>query len=343
MERKEELTNRNRNILQVVVHHYIKTAKPVGSKIIAKDYDFKVSPATIRNVLSDLEKKGYLSHPHTSAGRIPTDRGYRFYVDSLMEVQRLTVDEMDRVQKEYRTKKRELDEIMRRTSHMLSAISNYAGFILTPKVEKSIFKHIEMIPLEEKRLLVVLVTKAGIIKHKIITFQEELDYHIIERISDMLNRKLSGVTFGQLKEKIVKASEEELRDCPGRFESIRRFVRHIVEFYDDEIYVDNSPGIYDVYQDYAMIRAVFETVEEKKRIAEILRHKIKEEGIKILIGRESMCPEMEQCSVVSSTYKSDEHTVGVLGVIGPKRMEYPRMVALVDFVSQFLNRVLNRD
>jgi len=338
---------RKKKILQVVISHFVRTARPAASRMIVSDYDFPFSSATVRNVLAELEEEGYLTHPYTSAGRIPTDKGYRFYVDRLMEAQKLTQEEERRIAKEYRTKRRGLEEVMRQTSKMLSLISHQAGFILTPTLDRSFLKHIELVPIGGKRILAVLVIQAGLIRHKTIQLNYGLKRSQLYRISKILNEKLSGLPLSQMREEMNRIIEQESNKYLGLLQAAKGLIGQAFTSEESEIYLEGSANILasvkeDLY-DYAGVGSVFRAIEEKRIILDIVRRFVQNEGVKVLIGRENLYPELKDFSVVSSTYKSGNRVVGALGIIGPKRMEYPKMVALVDFVAKVVNNILNSE
>jgi len=315
--------------------------------LIVRDYDFPFSSATVRNVLAELEEEGYLTHPYTSAGRIPTDKGYRFYVDCLMEVQELTQEEEKRIEREYQAKRKGLEEVMRQTSKMLSLVSHHAGFVLTPTLDKSFLKHIELVPVGDKRILAVLVTRAGLIRQKTIQLNYELKRGQLYKISKLLSKKLSGLRLSQVKEEMDRIIEQESNKYIDLVRTAKGLIGQVLAPEETEIYLEGSANILasveEDFYDYAGIKSIFRAIEEKKIIVDIARRLIKSGGVKVLIGRENLYPEMKDFSVVSSTYKSGNRAVGALGIIGPKRMEYPKMVALVDFVAKVINDILNSE
>ena len=338
---------RKKKILQVVIRHYARTARPVASGMIVRYYDFPFSSATVRNVLAELEEEGYLTHPYTSAGRIPTDKGYRFYVDRLMEVQKLTQEEEKGIEREYRAKRRGLEEVMRQTSKMLSLVSHHAGFVLSPTLGRSFLKHIELVSLGEKRILAVLVTRPGLIRHKTIQLNYDLKRSQLYKISNLLNEKLSGLPLSQMKEEMNRIIEQESNKYLNLLQAAKGLIGQAFASEKSEIYLEGSANILafvkgDSY-DYAGVRSIFRAIEEKRIILDIVRRLVKSEGVKVLIGRENLYPEMKDFSLVSSTYKSGNRIVGALGIIGPKRMVYPKMVALVDFVAKAVNDILKSE
>ncbi|MQY65801.1 MAG: heat-inducible transcription repressor HrcA [Clostridia bacterium] len=342
-----DFKERKKKILQVVIRHYVRTARPAASGMIVRDYDFPFSSATVRNVLAELEEEGYLTHPYTSAGRIPTDKGYRFYVDRLMEAQKLTQEEERHIAREYRAKRRGLEEVMRQTSKMLSLISHQAGFILTPTLDRNFLKHIELVALGGKRILAVLVIQAGLIRHKTIQLNYDLKRSQLYRISKILNEKLSGLPLSQMREEMNRIIEQESNKYLGLLQTAKGLIGQAFTSEESEIYLEGSANILasvkeDLY-DYAGVGSVFRAIEEKRIILDIVRRLVQSEGVKVLIGKENLYPELKDFSVVSSTYKSGNRVVGALGIIGPKRMEYPKMVALVDFVAKVVNNILNSE
>ena len=317
----------------------------MASGMIVRDYDFPFSSATVRNVLAELEQEGYLTHPYTSAGRIPTDKGYRFYVDRLMEVQELTQEEESRIEKEYQARRRGLEDVMLQTSKMLSRISHHAGFILTPTLDRSFIKHIELVALGEERVLAILVTRAGLIKHKTIHLNYDLRRSQLYRISKLLSEKLSGLPLSQVKEEMNRIIEQESNKYVNLLQTAKVLINQAFAPEESEIYLEGSANILasikEDFYDYAGVKSIFRAIEEKKIIIDIVRRLIKSEGVKVLIGRENLYPEMKDFSVVSSAYESGSRAVGALGIIGPKRMDYPKMVALVDFVAKIVNNILD--
>jgi len=338
-------TRRKEKILQVVISHYVRTAKPVASGVIVKEYGFPFSSATVRNVLAELEEEGYLTHPYTSAGRIPTDKGYRFYVDGLMEAARLTKEEERRIEREYRDNRGGLEETMRQTSKMLSLFSHYAGFILSPMLDRNSLKHMELVRIGAKRVLVLLVTEAGLVKDRTIELNYDLKGSQVYKISSLLNKKLIGLPLSQIREKMNEIIEQESNKYLYLLKVAKGLITQAFALGESEIYLEGSANILAFIQeyakDYARVNSIFRAIEEKRIILDIVRGLAKSDGVKVLIGKENLYPEMEHLSVVSSPYRAGNRMAGALGIIGPKRMEYPKMVALVDFVANLINNILN--
>lgn len=336
------IEERKNRVLQVVIHHFIKTGRPVSSSILTEDYDFDLSSATLRNLMSGLENEGFLTHPHTSAGRIPTDRGYRSYVDSLIELQKLVIDEEKRVRQEYDTRLKELEEVLVQTSKVLSALSQYSGFVMTPKLDSNQLEHIELLHLSENRVLVILVTHSGMVRHKVI--EASIPGERLAYLTNRLNNRLKGLSFGEAKKRILQELEETERLEKEFFGFVKNISQEIFSV-EEEIYLDGAANVLNLpeFHDYEPVRCLLRLNEDKDILMHILEEKRHSgDGVEVIIGSETSCEEFKNLSVVSSVYKDGESPIGVLGIIGPKRMEYPKMMALVSAVSKIVNKILSK-
>jgi len=339
------LNERKKKILQVLIHQYIRTAQPVGSRTLAENYGLDLSSATIRNYLADLEEEGYLTHPYTSAGRIPTDKGYRFYVDSLIEIQHLVLREEERIRREYSQQIKRLEDLLRYTSHVLACSSHYAGFVLSPEWEKNILQSLQLISVGERKILVVLVTEAGSIRHLLIENELNLGAEKLYRLSRILSKKVSKLTLREVKEKIYEKIKEEERTQTELLSLARKIAQQTFASNEkEEIYLEGANNILALpeFSDSEKIKNLLKFIEERKLLSTLLEKKVKKTGIKVTIGSENPLPEMQECSLVTSVYHCGEQLFGLLGILGPKRMEYSRMIALVDFISQLVNDSLEK-
>ncbi len=336
------LQERKDRVLHAVIHQFIKTAHPVGSSMLTEEYEFDLSPATIRNLMAELEEEGYLTHPHTSAGRIPTDKGYRSYVDSLIELQRLVVEEENRVRQEYDGRIRELQELLVKTSHILSGLSQYTGFVLTPRVERNQLQYIELIPFADKKILVILVTTTGMVKHRMV--QASVSRERLNELNRYLNIRLKGLSFSEARQRVVEAIQETEREERAISQLAQNLCRDVFSI-EEEVYLGGTSNVLTLpeFHDFEPMRSLLRLNEDSDLLREILDHGEEEEGVRVIIGSETLRQEFKELSVVSSIYKDGEHPVGVLGIIGPKRMEYPRMMALVSAVSRMVNRLLSNE
>lgn len=339
--------NRKRRLLQAVIYHYVRTGKAVGSQIIVDQYNFGMSSATVRSLLVALEKEGYLMQPHTSAGRIPTDKGYRLYVDSLMEVQSLASAEEEKIRKEYAARAKEMEDLMISTSHMLSSLSHYTGVVLSPRFDKSLLRRLQLISIGGKQILVVVVSQTGLIRHRVVTLSRSIVPERLEIISRLLNERLAGLPLADVRTQIlhhIEAIEQEQEESLMLAKELAReaFDLHAPE---SQVYIDGRENIFsfpEMNGDYRQLTGLLRIIEEKNLLAAVLEKDMKKEGLSIRIGAENRQPALRGISLISSTYKMGDHTLGVLGILGPRRMEYGRMISLVEGVTRIVNQMLDR-
>lgn len=337
---------RKRKLLQAAIYHYVRTGKPVGSQVIVDKYNFGMSSATVRNMLVQLEKEGFLHQPHTSAGRVPTDKGYRFYVDSLLEIQSLAGTEEDRIRKEYEERSKELEDVMISTSHMLSSLSKYTGLVLSPRLDNSRLRRLQLIPLGGSQVLVIVVSETGLIRHRMVHLARPISIASLHTISNQLNERLKGTPLAQVRTQILHHIESIQREQEQVFSAASDFVRQAFDLKEDEVdlYVQGRENIFKFPEkdDYNQVSELMHLIEHKHLLSTVLEKAMKKDGVSIKIGAENAQPELRGVSLVSSTYKLADQTVGVLGILGPKRMEYGRMIALVEGVSRIMNQMLAR-
>lgn len=338
-----ELDQRKQRVLRAIIIDYISTAEPVGSRTLAKKYDIGVSSATIRNEMSDLEEMGYLEQPHTSAGRVPSDRGYRFYVDSLMEGIQLEEQEVGVIKSLYKSKVKEFESVVKQTARVLSQTSDYLALVQGPRLKESVFRYLQLLPLSESKALLVLVTEDGFVQNKVIDVHGYADVQELQSVSVILNNYLQGHTLGTI-------GRGALRNLLTELSSYQRFLKELMEGLEDsssgsdgeKIYLGGTANIIKQpeFQDVVRLQNILSTLEQESLIYDLLSHNDFGRGISIQIGGENSLPELQECSIVSATYTLEGKTVGKLAVIGPKRMNYPRVIALVDVVTRSLSEFL---
>ncbi len=336
--------DRKRRLLQAVIYHFMKTGKPVGSHVIVDKYNFGMSSATVRNMLMDLEKEGFLIQPHTSAGRVPSDKGYRLYVDSLMEVQSLAVAEEDRIRKDYAVRAKELEDVMISTSRMLSSLSNYTGMVLSPRLDKSLLSRLQLISLSNSQILAIVVSQSGLIRHKVLKLSRPIASERLGTISEMLNKRLSGLPFAEVRTQILHHLEAVQQEHADAFSLAQELAREAFDLKSAEgdVYVDGRENIFSFPDlgDFGELSGLLKVIEHKNLLSAVLEKTMKKEGLSVKIGTENTRPELRNVSLVSNTYKLSDHTIGVLGIMGPRRMEYGRMIALVEGVTKIVNQML---
>lgn len=343
-----ELNEREKSILRYIIQQFILTASPVGSRNITKRYDLGISPATVRNIMSDLEESGFIDHPHTSAGRIPTDKGYRFYVDSLMNVQIIDHNEKNLIDKEFENKIDDRDDLLKITSNILSKITRQLACVTYPKLETGALEKLQIISLSSTRILVVMSIKGGLVKTITIEFASEIKESQISAVQNLLNERLSGLSF-----KEIHATFSE------RFKDIEEDQKAIIRLFlnsADKVFKDvrNSDGIYITgaknviqqpeFDDHERFQGVIELLEDKDIIVHILdkTEDMSSDDVYISIGKENEDQKLLDYSLITKEYKIGDVS-GHLGIIGPKRMEYSKVIAIVDYVAKMLTETLKNE
>ena len=341
----DNLSERSKRILEAIIDDYIRTAEPVGSRSISRRHGLSLSPATIRNVMSDLEEMGFLASPHTSAGRIPTDKAFRFYVDSLLTVGTIDQRQEELIQRQYSLYGKDVGEIFKETSRMLSSLSHYMGIVVTPRFTTTIFRHIEFIKLGGRRLLAILVSKSGIVQNKIIEADEELGLEDLVRMSNYLNDLLRGLTVAELRNRIVREMQDEKVRYDAMLARALKLSEQTLGENGTEVFIEGQVNILDQpeFADVGKMKEIFRAFEEKNQLISLLDRCMESEGVHIFIGSENYMHQMAQMSIISAPYMSGSKTVGVLGVIGPTRMGYDRVIPIVDYTARLLSRLLDTE
>ncbi len=342
----EELNERSQNILEAIVEDYISSAEPVGSRAITRRHSFNLSPASVRNVMSDLEEMGFLCSPHTSAGRIPTDKGFHYYIDSLLKVRDLSKDEESRLRKNYRFKGMKMEDVMQEVGRVMSGLSNYTGLVMAPKFASTVFRQIEFVRLSHGRLLVIYVSETGLVQNKIIDGAPELSTHDLERISNYLNHELTGMSIQDVREKIAR----ELKNERSRYDQLQKQALSLSsaalqDEAEDLIFVSGTSLMLEQpeFSTPDQMKRIIRTLESKKTLIELLDRGQAAHGVQIFIGSQSQHVEIEGCSLVTSSFSNQKGAIGTLGVIGPVRMPYSQVIPIVDFTAQLVSRILERE
>lgn len=341
----EELNQREKAILRSIVQQFILTATPVGSRNITKKYDIGFSPATVRNVMSDLEDSGFINHPHTSAGRVPTDKGYRYYVDSLMDIEKLNTKEKGLIESSLSSINDEADELVKVTSRLLSSITRQIACVTYPNLESGILEKIQIICLTSFRILAVVSIKSGMVKTITMELDTELKERQLESVQSLLNEKLSGLSLEEIrntfKERFIDADEDQKPIIRLFVDSIDKLFKD--DFKSDRLIVTGAKNLMQQpeFENPENFQSIIELIEDKEVIIHILEKssESKREEVYISIGSENFEKKLKEYSFVSKEYKFGE-TSGTLGIIGPKRMEYSRIVAIVDYLAKVLSEQL---
>lgn len=340
----ENLTEREKAVLQSLINYYIATARPVGSRLIANKYKLGISPATIRNTMQDLEEMGFVTHPHTSAGRVPTDKGYRVYVDTLLEPEELTNSEEEQIKTEIWLDYAAVEDLLEQTSRVLGMVSNQLGVTIAPRFDQGILTHIDLIPVAEKKILVVLAVKHGLVRTVLLEAESSLEIETLEKTAGILNERLCGLTLGEIKNSMERRLKETSTADPKLIKVFLESSENLLNFSEiEQIHLGGTTNIVDQpeFKDREKLRSLIEVIEEKKLLAELISAKGIKEGITITIGKEIERGEMQSCSLVTSSYNAGKVS-GTIGVIGPTRMRYAKLVSLVDYTAKLLSDILSK-
>ncbi|MDB5961878.1 MAG: HrcA family transcriptional regulator [Massilia sp.] len=337
-----QLDKRAQTLLKALVERYIADGQPVGSRALSKISGLDLSPATIRNIMSDLEEMGYVASPHTSAGRIPTPRGYRIFVDTLLTVQSIDEHSVDS-QSRMRLQAPQQQKTIANAAQMLSSLSQFAGVVLSPRRE-SVFQQIEFLRLSEKRILLVIVDPRGDVQNRLLL--TDVDYTPAQLIqsANFINQNYGGLSFDQVRARVT-GELRQLRDDMGRLmqAAVEAGSEAMADQSDDMIISGerNLLSVSDLSSNMSSLRQMFDMFEQKTGLMQLLDVSCKATGVQIFIGGESSLVPMDEMSVVTAPYEVNGRIVGTLGVIGPTRMAYERVIPIVDITAKLLSNALS--
>jgi heat-inducible transcriptional repressor len=339
-----QLDERESAVLKALVYEYIVTGKPVGSRSFVQKYSFSLSPATMRNIMFDLETMGYLKQPHTSSGRIPTDLGYRFYVDSLLDTYGFVMNEKVKVREELIRKELQLDKMFSEVSKMLSLVSKYASVVLSPKPDFTVVKHIDLVQLDNDEILFILITRNGMILNKKVTVSTRITQDDIYDLSRYLTRELRGYSLLEIRkdifERMRKAGAHDYKE--GLALDIAQLALN--DQNDSEIFIDGLENLLRIPEmvEAERLRSLLHLLEEKRLLKSIIEQNIEKEGVNTLIGEEIKDMEVSGCSIITTSYQIGKSKVGIVGIIGPTRMDYEKIVPLVDYTGKVVTDLLTK-
>jgi heat-inducible transcriptional repressor len=343
----DELPRRERDILVALVRQFIQTGAAVGSRTLAEKLPDAPSSATIRNAMVTLVSRGYLSQPHISAGRVPTDKAYRYYVDRTVSSTRLGPATEEYIQESLRVESGALEQMMSSASRLLSEVSHNVGLALAPALEEKVLEHIKFVLLPDRRILVVIVSKPDLVESKVIRLEEDFSQKELDRTADFLNGEFGGWSLGAIRLEIFKRMDEEkiLADRLLQNVAILFMWSALISEAPGSLFVDGTAKMLDHVEvdDICKIRELLETLEEKAKLVRILSACLNtwEPGVRILIGRENSEIRMHNCTLIVAPLHYRNRAVGALGVVGPTRMEYDRAISTVDYIAHLCNRLLS--
>lgn len=343
---REILDERSREVLFAVVQSYINTPEPVGSRFVTKRYPLGVSPATIRNIMADLEELGFLSQPHTSSGRIPTDKGYRFFVEALLQAGK--ADSHSGIPGEFMLQftrrleqiKSDLNAMFAEVTETLSLMSHYVGVVIPPKPEQVTFKRIDLLKYKGNSVVAVLLTDEGVVKNRIVIMDTQLTQDDLNRISDYLNAEFSGCILDDIRSMLVRRIRKEKAMWDTLVSRAMQICEQALSFAGDDIFVS---GLYDAmdlpdFSDISRIKQLSRAIRDKHRILTLLEEFSGADGVHVLIGDENPVEGLRKLSIVTAPYKEGARPMGVIALIGPTRMDYSKAIFMVNTVAQCVSR-----
>lgn len=338
----DSLDKRAQILLKTLVEHYISDGQPIGSRTLLQHSGLDVSPATIRNVMSDLEQLGFITSPHTSAGRIPTQKGYRLFVDSLLTVKPLENNAFQQLKEGLNSPSQ--TALINSAADMLSQLTQFAGVVLTPKRKRIAFKHLEFLALSEKKLLVIIVTQDGNVQNRVIVTEKPYTAQELTQASNYFNANYQGFTLEEVQQKLHTELKQMQADMNKLMSAALEATQTDANTEKESVVIAGERNLLqvdDLSTNVTSLRKLFEIFERRTSLMQLLDNSQRAEGIQIFIGGESGYLPLDECSMVTAPYEADGQVVGTLGVIGPTRMAYERVIPIVDVTAKLLSNALS--
>jgi heat-inducible transcriptional repressor len=337
------LSERQRMILSAIIDDYVRSAEPIGSRSISKRGNVSFSPATIRNEMSDLEEMGYLEQPHTSAGRIPSHKGYRYFVDHLLHHGTLSTHEVDTMKVVFAQRIQEMEDVIQHVAGMLSNLTNYTSVVLGPEVFSTTLKHLQIIPLNDNTAVAIIVTNTGHVENKTVSIPEGISMSEIEKIVNILNARLKNVPLVQFKSRLYNEISSEISKYVTGYQELISAVESVLENDEkDRIFLSGMTNMLTQpeFKDVDKVKNILDLLDETQTMVRLFTPSI--EGIEIKIGSENSIEAISNCSLITASYSIGDKPIGTIGIIGPTRMEYARVISLLNHLSKHLEVVLGR-
>ncbi|MSU02910.1 heat-inducible transcriptional repressor HrcA [Tissierella pigra] len=340
------LDNRKLKVLYAIINSYIMSAEPIGSRTITKQYDLGVSSATIRNEMSDLEELGYLNKPHSSSGRVPSDKAYRLYVNEILKNQNYKIDleKKSKIKKILISESREIEQLLQNSAKVLSAITSYTALALSPNMKGSKIKHIQLIPIDEKQVLMVLISNTGTVKNSIFRLNQEIPEEQINIISNYLTHRLKGLSIEEIGEELSEGIMKEIYEYKTTIDKIIPIINQSMEDIDNvDLYSDGITKIlnFPEYKDLEKAKSFISFIEDKDLVVDLLLNNSISQDMEIIIGNENIHESIKDCSLITTTYKLGDKTIGKIGIIGPTRMDYLNLINTLQLFSVNITEIID--
>ncbi|MFA5575762.1 MAG: heat-inducible transcriptional repressor HrcA [Tissierellaceae bacterium] len=325
------LDDRKLKILYAIINSYILSAEPIGSRTITKQYDLGVSSATIRNEMSDLEDLGYLNKPHSSAGRVPSDKAYRLYVDEILRLKRTQINSKrkEEIKQVLIRESREIDQLLQNSAKILSAMTSYTALAISPKMKSSKIKHIQLVAIDKKQVLVVLINDAGVVKNTIFRLQGQVSEEQLSTLTNILNDKLKGLPMDQIDDGLTNEIIGEIYEFKNIIDSILPIINQSIEdIYSVDIFSDGITNIlnFPEYKSLDKVKDFISFVEDKELMVDLLSNNSITQDIELIIGKENIYEPIKDCSLITANYRLGDKVIGKIGIIGPTRMDYQKLI-----------------
>jgi len=337
------MDERKQRILQAIISDYIESAEPVGSRTLARKYNLGVSPATVRNEMADLEMLGYLEHIHTSSGRIPSAKGYRFYVDDLLPPQPLSEAEKALIDRWYLAKAKRIEEVFQETARIISSVTKNVSLVLAPQVSQAAFRCLQFLPLDERRAIVVIMTDAGFVENRIVPIPEGATFEDFQSMASTVNACLAGKSLDAIKTDNLHRIRDEIKD-EKLYEAALEVVRQALEGGKKErLYLGGTTQMLSQpeFHDVEKVKEILLMLEEEQLLKDIL-HAHQGEGLRVSIGNENEYSGIKDCSIITASYHLGGELLGTIAVLGPTRMEYSKAIMLLDYMNGHLADVVKQ-
>lgn len=339
------LDERKIKILSAIINDYIATAEPIGSRTIARRYRIGISPATIRNEMADLEELGYVYQPHTSAGRVPSHKGYRFYVDFLMPNRKLNKKEQTAIKKLFKKRTREFEDLIEETARVISNLTSYTAIFLGPKLDTSRLKFIQINKIDEEKGLILIVTNYGTVTHHILRLPKELTESDLKIMSNILNDRLTDKTLSEITSEEIAAIKNEMIRYNEIFNILLEILQESLEDTQESskiISMGSSKMLeFPEFQDVKKAKNFLDLLEHQKLMTKILRSKAKPSSITVSIGDENSLDKLHDLSIITADFFLEGKSLGICGIVGPTRMEYSRVIAILNTVMENLTKAIS--
>ena len=342
-----DMSERKLQILQAIIMNYLETAEPVGSRTISRRFPMGISSATIRNEMSDLEELGLIEQPHTSAGRIPSSKGYRLYVDQLMERDQMNQEQAMILRGILKEKTIQLDSMLREIGELLAALTKYTAIVTMPQFKKAKLKPVQLIPLDQKSVILVLVTDGNIVRNHVIPISQPLRQEELYQLSDVLNHNLSGLAVSEMSLPLIQKIKRECKVEADMMESLLNAISDTMQYADDvDVFTSGATNMlnFPEFSDIARARALMEFFQQKDQVLHLLDSSEANEvneidqkasnGLRIRIGTENQIEQLQDCSIITATYQYNNRSIGSISVVGPMRMDYDKVVSALEYLAK---------